>query len=430
MEQNYLLKTAFLDIDRWDRAIEHALKKGIPRVELTYISDPKFRAWLYMEIRDGKYKIGCPRTAKIPKDTPGEFRTVYINSDLDRIILFVLNELLFEKYGHMVHKNCKSYQKGISVGKTVTELSKCIENWKEYDGHVGFKADLSKYFDSVPIEYIDWAFDRVEDTCDGSDALIQLVRDYYHDNSFYDTENHTDAQKYQSLKQGCAVASWLADVILQDVDDVMSSQFSGTYIRYCDDIIYVGTDWSLAYQTLSSMLERKQLVLNPKKVELIDKNHWVTFLGFSIRGKDITLSKKYVTRFKNEIRECTLKRKQKMTVKEAISATNRVLYRGYKDYSWATQTLNVINVEHDINELNNFVMDAVRAAVTGHKHIGGLGYRKEQRDGVIQRGTGRNVKANREKIASLDGYMTISCMRNALLTSKGAYETIVRTVLL
>ena len=76
--------------------------------------------------------------------------------------------------------------------------------------------------------------------------------------------------------------------------------------------------------------------------------------------------------------------------------------------------------------LNGFVMDCLRAVQTGKKKVGGLGYVREQKDGCIARGTGKNVKANKQKIPELKGYYTITCMQKNLHTSKGVYNTIIR----
>ena len=46
----------------------------------------------------------------------------------------------------------------------------------------------------------------------------------------------TGCKQYQSLKQGCAVASWLADVLLYDLDRELS-QMNGYYVRYSDDML-------------------------------------------------------------------------------------------------------------------------------------------------------------------------------------------------
>ena len=71
----------------------------------------------------------------------------------------------------MIHPACKSYQVGIGCGKVVLEVSHTIVNMKS-DGYVGWKSDLSKYFDSVPIQFIDAAFDKVEAKCGHSVLLM------------------------------------------------------------------------------------------------------------------------------------------------------------------------------------------------------------------------------------------------------------------
>lgn len=74
---------------------------------------------------------------------------------------------------------------------------------------------------------------------------------------------------------------------------------------------------------------------------------------------------------------------------------------------------------------SKFVMDCLRAVKTGKKKVGGLGYVPTKHDGCIERGTGRNVKANRAKIEKIDGFFSIGCMQNAMLTSRSAYNTLI-----
>ena len=114
---------------------------------------------------------------------------------------------------------------------------------------------------------------------------------------------------------------------------------------------------------------------------------------------------------------------------KAINAVNRYLYKGYDGFSWATQVLPVINVKDDINKLNAFVMDCIRAVKTGKRNVCGLGYVNTQAVGCIDRGRGRNVKANRSKTESeINAYLSIGCAENALLTSRAAYNTLVNTL--
>jgi len=409
----------FFELERWEYAIDKGVGKDISRRDLYQLAKPEMRARMYHAIKSGKYEIAPPHTAQIPKDN-GEFRTVYVNEPMDRILLSIANDLLFELTPEMVHPSCKSYQKGTGCGKIVQDVSRKICETK--GEIIGWKSDLSKYFDSVPIKFIDGAFDAVEQKY-GHSALIDVLRKYYHSDYYFDMKGIL-LQMYQSLKQGCAVASWLADVLLYHIDEKLAN-IGGFYVRYSDDMLFIGTGYATAMNVLTEELAKMEMKLNPKKVEYLTHTKWFKFLGFSIKGEFISLSGSRIKTFQKEIEQRTIKKKG-VTLTKAINSINSYLYKGNGKFSWATQILPICNVICDINELNKFVMDCLRAVKTGKKKIGGLGYVATKVDGCIQRGQGRNVTANRIKTAKeIPGYLTICCMRNALLTSREAYATLV-----
>ena len=394
----------FFDIDRWTKAIEKGVGKDIRKDQLILLTGENTRIAIADAMRKGKYEISPPHTAQIPKEN-GEFRTVYVNEPIDRVILSIANDLLFDLMPEMVHVSCKSYQTKIGCGKVVTEVSnKMVAT--EKDGYFGWKSDLSKYFDSVPVQYIDEAFDKVE-AQHGHSALIDVLRKYYHCDLYFDEDNNL-LRQYQSLKQGCAVASWLADVLLYDLDEELS-QMDGFYTRYSDDMLFVGEEYGKAMSVLQSRLEEKTMKLNPKKVEYLTMDKWFKFLGFSIKGSMISLSSSRIKTFQHEIEKRTI-RKPGITLTKAINAVNRYLYKGNGEFSWATQILPVCNVRKDLDELNKFVMDCLRAVQTGKRKVGGLGYVKTKSDGCIVRGLGRNVKANRGKTVGVsDPWLYAEC---------------------
>ena len=412
----------FFDIDRWTKAIEKGVFKDIRKDQLIRLTDEHTRVEIADAMLRGKYEISPPHTAQIPKDN-GEFRTVYVNEPIDRIILSIANDLLFDLIPEMLHRACKSYQTGIGCGKVVKEVSLKIVDATN-NGYLGWKSDLSKYFDSVPLRYIDEAFDKVE-TKHGHSAVIDVLRKYYHSDLYFDKNNNLQ-RKYQSLKQGCAVASWLADVLLYDLDDELS-RLNGYYVRYSDDMLFIGKDYEKAMSVLQQRLGEMSMTLNPKKVEYLTSDKWFKFLGFSIKGDSISLSSSRIRTFQKEIESRTI-RKPNTTVSKAINSVNRYLYKGNGEFSWATQILSVCNVRKDLDELNKFVMDCLRGVETGKHKVGGLGYVKTQSDGCIARGRGRNVKANRNKTNNISGYLTIGCMQNALLTSRAVYNTLVASL--
>lgn len=416
--------TMFFDIDRWTKAIEKGVLKDIRKSELIKLTEESTRIRMAEAMLSGKYQITPPHTAQIPKDN-GEFRTVYVNEPIDRIILSIANDLLFDLMPEMIHPACKSYQTGIGCGKVVLEVSHTIVGMKS-NSHVGWKSDLSKYFDSVPIQFIDAAFDKVE-AKHGHSSLIDVLRKYYHCGLYFD-ENNELHEKYQSLKQGCAVASWLANVLLYDLDNELS-QMDGFYVRYSDDMLFVGPDYEKAMIVLQKRLAEMSMKLNPKKVEYLTVDRWFKFLGFSIKGSMISLSPTRLKTFQKEIESRTIK-KRGITLTDAVRHVNQFLYKGNGEYSWATQILPVCNVRTDINELNKFVMDCLRAVETGKHKVGGLGYVRDKPNGCVVRGIGRNVKANRNKskTKNIEGYFTIGCMQNAILIRRAVYNTLVATL--
>ena len=417
---NDVLLKKFFEMERWEKAIETGVDKHIDKGELKKLCSPQFRALMCERIINDNYEVAPPHQVEIPKDN-GDMRIVYVNENVDRIFLSIANELFLEVFPEFVHPSCKSYQSGIGCGKIVQQLSR--EMVKVDRNDVGFKSDLSKYFDSVPLRYIDEIFDRMEQKV-GKSKIIDVVRKYYHTDLCFDVEGNL-IEKYQSLKQGCATASFLSNAVLYNIDKAISD-LDVYYVRYSDDILTVGNDWKDAFVLLKVMLADMEMQLNPKKVEFVFKDNWVKFLGFYIKGDKITLHKGRVKTFQKEIESRTIKQCN-ITPKRALNQVNAYLYKGNGEYSWATSVLPIINVQKDIDELNEFVMDCLRAVQTGKKKIGGLGSVNDKADYTILRGTGKNVAANRAKTdKEIEGYLSIRCMQNSLLTRRAVYETLIR----
>lgn len=417
-----ILLQKFFEKERWEQALEIGVDKHIDKGELRKLCDPAVRVAMYKAIINDNYEIAPPHQAQIPKDN-GDMRIVYVNENIDRIFLSIANNLFFEIFPEFIHKNCKSYQSGIGCGKIVQAISK--EMVKMNTPEIGVKMDLTKYFDTVPLKYIDEIFNRMEQKV-GKSKIIDIVRKYYHTDLCFDFNGEL-IEHYQSLKQGCAVASFLADAVLYPIDDMVSA-LNVAYVRYSDDLLIIGKSWKVGFETVKTLLSKMQMTLNPKKVEIVYKDKWIKFLGFNIKGDQITLSKTRLKSFQKEIEARTIKQ-HKISMVKALNQVNNYLYKGDGQYSWATSVLPIINVEKDIETLNTFVLDALRACATGKKKIGGLGSVNDKADYTILRGTGKNVTSNRGKTEKeIENYLSIGCMRNAILTNRAVYDTLVRSM--
>ena len=171
-----ILLQKFFEIERWQEALETGVDKHIDKGELRKLCSPEVRAALYNAIVTDNYEIAPPHQVAIPKDN-GDVRIVYVNENVDRIFLSIANNLFFEEFPEFIHKTCKSYQRNLGCGKVAQEVSRQVVNTRTKE--VGLKADLTKYFDRVPLRYIDAIFDRMEKKV-GKSKIIDVVRKYYH----------------------------------------------------------------------------------------------------------------------------------------------------------------------------------------------------------------------------------------------------------
>lgn len=419
-----ILLKEFFKTERWESAIEIGVDKHIDKGELRALLIPNVRLRLYDAIKNDQYAIAPPRIALIPKDEPGKFREVMICENVDRIVLSIINNMFFELFPEYVHDSCYSYRSGIGCGRVVKKVSnECVRIKGDI---VGKKYDLQKYFDNVAIQYIDELFDKMEGKY-GKSKIIDIVRAFYHSNILFD-ENGELIEVYKSIKQGTATSSFMADALLYHIDEALSNLNGIKYWRYSDDILVLGENYKEADKLLKNMLMDMGLTINPKKEQVLDNKHWFKFLGFNIKGDMITLSKSRVKSFQKEICDRTIKQRN-ISMKRALNQVNSYLYKGDGRYSFATSVLPIINVQKDIDTLNEYVLDAIRACATKKKKIGGLGSVNDKEDYTILRGTGKNVTANRSKTdKEIENYLSIRCMQNALITRRAVYDTLVRSM--
>lgn len=414
----------FFEKERWESAIDVGVGKHIDKGELRKLTTPQVRLALYEAMANDNYAIAPPRVALIPKDEPGKFREVMICENVDRVVLSIINNMFFELFPEFVHNACYSYKSGVGCGKVVQDVARECSQLK--GNIIGKKYDLQKYFDNVAIEHIDALFDRME-TKYGKSKIIDVVRAFYHSNVLFD-ENDNLIEVYKSIKQGTATSSFMADALLYHIDEELSNMKGVKYWRYSDDILILGPEYNKADVVLKTRLQQMGLTINPKKEQVLDNQHWFKFLGFSVKGSQITLSKGRVKSFQKEIEKRTIKQ-HKTSLTKAVNQVNSYLYKGDGTFSWATSVLPIVNVSKDIDTMNTFVMDCLRACATGKKKIGGLGVVNDKADHTILRGTGKNVSANRSKTEKdIVGFLSLHCMQNSLLTRRAVYDTLVRSM--
>lgn len=449
MRTSKLLEMMF-DYDRWIELLDKAEEKGINKTVLRKMSSPEVRLELYKRIVTGTYEIAPPHVLLIPKGD-GTNRRVYANEEQDRIICTLVNDVMMEIFKCFIHPSCVSYKKGIGSQEIVQRVSReVIQLNKNKQKHIGYVSDFSKFFDNVSIEAIDGCFNRMELFlgCEvGTDPVISMMRKYYHNELYFDEYGNLQS-KFQSLKQGCAVAAMLSDMVLYELDDYMTKT-SLIYYRYSDDCLTIREDTSEIVSDINWLAAKYGVQLNENKVKPVYSDEWFKFLGFLINGDQITLSKNRIKKLTNEIAKSTLS-KPNIHPNQAKKNIKRILYGNADGYSWATAAFGAMqNCDKDVETLNNWIMDVIRLCEIRHKHneerkakgqkqikikytfndVGGLGVVTDHDDYTIIRGKGKKISTARQRTQKeIDHYKSVGCLLGAYKINKCVYETVVRSI--
>lgn len=349
------------DKEIWSNAIQHGLDKHIDKSLLSMLTNPIGRLAIIEAIEQGRYKIEPPVVQQIPKPN-GKIREVFCNSQMDRVVLSVINEIYYKLYSKYIHPNCVSYQKNTGVPKIIKSLVKELDATGK-----GYKADLSKYFDNVNRETVNALLDSLST---GS-PVDRVVWNYYNDDHI--VLNGVKTERYKSLCQGCSIGTLLANLCLKDIDEEIS-KLDVVYYRYSDDLLFIGKDAEKALEILKQMLIPKGLSLNRDKVQAIDITTEFTFLGAKIKGKEVDISDESVERFKKKIRSITkmrkgMKIKSRSTQRKMIKEINYYIREAYakstKNFGWEQFFYSLINTNKTIVMLDEYVKDHLKHAYTG-----------------------------------------------------------------
>lgn len=430
----------FFRNDLWERAIQHCIDKGIKPMELSEYTTAEFRAYLAQVMLAGEYKVAPPHVALIPKETKGEFRKVYVNTVLDRLVLTIINEVYSTLYGNMIHPKCVSYKKGTGVKNIIRNITREITFSDK--PIAGYKVDISKYFDSVNRE----TMNSVLKSVDTGSCLDQILYGYYNDDVIMD-ENGVLVEKYKSLCQGCAPSAFFANLTLREVDYALDKLCS-VYYRYSDDLLILGEKADEAMDVLQNILASKGLKVNPKKVEAITRDNWFTFLGCKIKGSCVSLGKKSLDNFVNQVKSRTELPKDKehrhgcseTELRKAIKSINNYLYTAYlknsSEFGWAEYFFGIINCEKDIEIMDTWLKDMLRGYSTGKggcSKVGGLGSVSTEKESTVSRGKGRSVSRNLEKTENLlqeCGYVSMHHLYKVYCIDKDVYRSEIKRLML
>lgn len=414
-----------------EEAIQHCVDKGMNKGELRNLKNSDKLLELYFDIVQGNKTFKPSHQASIPKGD-GTDRIVYVGDTCERFLCSLINNALFKTCGKLIHPANKAYTKGLGTGSSVQEFSK---KWADnYGKYYVVKGDFHHYFDDISKEKVYWLIDKIEKHLgfeQGTEPVCNLMRQMYDNDFLFDTEMNL-IEKWSGIRQGNAIASFMANAMLYELDDYMTKKYP-YYVRYSDDSITLCENPDEVKADMNRIIAKYGITMNEKKFEIVTDS-FIKFLGFNVNGNQITLSasrtKDLVNEIYNGIKNCH-------SATQAINKINKILYKGNGEYSWGTSCLPIINVKRDISTLNSFFMDCIRIASINSnkkrkikmKEIGGIGIEMNHSDYTMIRGKGSRVGTAMSRTdKNIDGYLSLNCMIKNINTSRALYNTLVMSM--
>lgn len=359
--------------------------------------DTKGYLEVYERIASGQ-PFPLPEKSIISKISTGKKRTVYTYPEAENITLKLLTWLMLRKYDSIFSEGLYSFR----PGRTAKDAVRRLVASEGIDGKYAYKADVSDYFNSVPVDRL---LPILEEVMKEDEKLFLFLKGLLTEDRVSFRGNVIEERK--GIMAGTPVAAFLANLYLMELDRSYdgSGKHNGymandgcpendgnmaydagvvIYSRYSDDIIVLADsaeELQVEAERIRGFLERRGLKINPDKESFFSPEEGWTFLGFSYcRGK-IDIAPVTIKKLKAKMRRKAraLKRwgdrnevQPEKCAKAFIRVFNRKLLESPADneLSWAYWFFPVINTTDSLKAIDHYAQECIRYLLTGRRNKG------------------------------------------------------------
>ncbi|MBP3371780.1 MAG: hypothetical protein J6D00_02290 [Christensenellaceae bacterium] len=315
----------------------------------------------------------APKKAQIGKAHSQKKRTVYIYPETQKNILKLLNYLLQQKYDYLFADNLFSFRSRRGARHAIGS----ILHHPNVKNMWGYKADISNYFNSIPIQKM--LVILKETLMDEPETYRFIASLLENPNAIYRDEL---IMEEKGIMAGVPTASFLANLYLMQLDQLFCEK-KIVYARYSDDIILFCEDEQTLLQNVAQLKEylaEAGLCINPEKEERFAPNEAWTYLGLSYHSGKIDISPVSLDKIKAKIRRKTRalmrwKDKKGLEGMHAAKALIRIFNRKFfgsddleaNELVWCRWFFPMINTDESLKIIDNYMQDCLRYLVTGKR---------------------------------------------------------------
>ena len=313
----------------------------------------------------------CPLPVRsvISKMSSQKKRVVYTYPEPWNTVFKMLTWLLLRKYDGIFADNLWSFR----PGRTAKEAVKKLAAAQDRRGLYSYKADVSDYFNSIPVPLMTAELGSVlKDDVRLRAFLCGLLRETRV------CDRGTVKEERKGIMAGTPLAAFYANVFLRELDRRFETA-GIPYARYSDDIILFAAtpeerDGHAAY--VRSFLADRGLAVNPSKETFASPEDGWVFLGFSYRRGKIDIAPASVKKLKGKMRRKTRALKRwsdrgghggEKAAKAFIRIFNRKLFEnaGENDLTWARWYFPALNTTDGLRRIDAYAQECVRYLLTG-----------------------------------------------------------------
>jgi hypothetical protein len=357
----------------WERFYEYKTSLACPKAfagELRDFIDGEAYLPVCRRIEAGE-PFPLPRRSVVSKMSSQKKRVVYTYPEAENTVLKLLTWLLLRRYDGLFEANLYSFR----PGRTAKDAIRALRAFPGIGGMWAYKADVSNYFNSVPVEKLLPML---------SEALGEDRRLYAFLAALLAEERalsgREPVREPKGIMAGTPLSAFYANLYLRSLDGHFARR-GVPYARYSDDIILFAPDRAGAEALageVRAILGEHGLGLNPEKEAFFPPEEGWVFLGFRCRGGEVDIAPASLEKIKAKMR-----RKARALMRwrdrgghsgeQAAAAFLRVFDRKLLDsppdheLSWKGWFFPLITTADSLRAIDRYAQDCLRYLISGKR---------------------------------------------------------------
>jgi len=307
---------------------------------------------------------------KVPKDKPGDFREVYLNTLRDKVIQKAIASILTKEFEKFHYPNLYSYR-GKSYGQMTAarKVSKLLR--EQHHKLYIFKTDVPDFTDNINQAIM---LEKFRELLPNEPEVIELLEKYVRQQR---CTNGVISTPKMGIPTGSSLTTVCANLYLRELDRAMFRR-DAIYFRFGDDILLITRsqkEVDEGEKIIDTILQKNKLRLSDEKTERYQPGEDLEYLGYRFQDKTIDIASKSLRKYRLWIKEILPKNKffehpihspaaLKEMVQRAVIDMNTETERGLAQLPWI-RSFPIINTDESVKALDSYIKDRIRLCILG-----------------------------------------------------------------